>query len=76
MPQHAKIFSSPEKCMKGAELKRLRKGAGLTTVKLGDKMNNWGWDSKKVYRQQCKPIIYLDPNEMADLLKALNATSL
>ena len=74
--QHAKVSNSPEKRMKGAELKRLRQGASLTMVELAEKMYSWGWDSKKVWRFQCKPLFYLDPSEMSDLLTALDATSL
>jgi len=74
--QHAKIFSSPEKCMKGAAQQRVRPAAGLTRVELGDKMRRWGWNAKKVWRLQNKPLIYLDPSEMADLLTALGAVSL
>ncbi len=62
--------------MEGIELKRLRKGAGLSLDGLAEKMKVWGWDVKKVSRLQCKPMIYLDPAEMADLLKSLDATSL
>jgi len=74
--QHAKIFNSPEKCMRGVELKRLRKAIGFTQPKLVEKLNNWGWTIKKVQRFEQVDYFCLCSSEMQSLLFALNATSI
>ena len=72
----AKIYSSPEKCMKGVELRRLRETAGLTQQQLADKLESWGWYEKKVKRFEKRKDFCLSAQEMQALLDALGARSL
>jgi len=72
----AKIFASPDKCMEGVELKRLRESAGLTQQQLADRMSAWGWYRQKVLILENKQYFALFPDEMQDLLDVLNAVSL
>jgi len=73
--QKAKIFASIEKCMKGEELKRLRKNAGLHKDELAEKMAEFGWYREKVYRLEKSEHFCLHPEEMQKLLEVLRAGS-
>ena len=74
--QKATIFACPEKCMKGAELKRLREAAGLSRLQLADKLYGLGWTIRRIRDYELSDSFCIDPTEMADLLKSLGATSL
>ena len=74
--ENTKIFNSPDKCMAGPELKRLRKAAGLTRQNLVDKMYDSGWYQEKIKRYENTHHFCISPPEMEALLKALNAKSL
>jgi hypothetical protein len=74
--QKARIFSSPDKCMNGIELKRLREAAGMTQQQLADKMALWGWYREKVIILEHKQYFALFPDEMQSLLDALGASSI
>jgi len=72
----AKIFASPDKCMEGVELRRLREKAGLTQQQLADKMTVWGWYREKVIILEHKQYFALFPDEMQALLDVLGASSI
>lgn len=73
----ATISNSVEKCMDGAELKRLRLAAGLSTEALAGRMTtSWGWYRCKVRRLELLDKFGLHPDEMQSLLVALGASSL
>ena len=72
-PRKAKIYSSPEKCMTGKELRRLRMEAGLSEQLLADKL---GWYRSKVERFEKMEGFCLMPSEMISLLNALEASSI
>ena len=72
----AKIYSSPDKCMAGTELKRLREAAGLTQEQLAAKLEPWGWYRQKIVDCEHNGRFCLHPDEMQALLDALGATSL
>ena len=72
----ATIFNSPDKCMTGVELRRLRNAAGLSKKELADKMTAWSWYRLKVRRFENMADFGLNPVEMQALLDALGATSL
>ena len=71
-----KISRSDDKCMAGAELKRVRERAGLTQEGLAANMHDWGWYRDKVIRFEGEGHFCLNPLEMQALLDALGATSL
>ncbi len=70
-----KISASPNKCMTGVELKRVMAEAGLTPYALSKRL---GWYKRRIQRLLDKGEFdfELHPVDMADLLKALGATSL
>ena len=72
----AKIFNSPEKCMAGAELRRLREASGLSQEELADGMSYWGWYQQKVNRFEQAGRFCLDSAEMRELLRVLKASSI
>lgn len=72
----ADISNSIEKCMTGAELRRLRIAAGLSTEHLGDLMAGWGWYRHQVRRKEAASSFCLHPLEMESLLNALGASSI
>ena len=72
----AKIFNSPEKCMAGAELRRLREARNLSRRELVGYMDEWGWYRQKVEELERRDSFCLSPQEMTALLKALDATSM
>ena len=72
----AKIFRSPDKCMAGAELRRLREAAGLTQEQLADKLFKWGWYRQRIVRYEEQDYFCLCPREMQVLLDALKASSI
>ena len=74
--EKAKIFACPEKCMKGAELRRLRKAAGFSLLQLSGKLYGLGWTIRRIRGYELSESFCIDPAEMADLLKVLDATSL
>jgi hypothetical protein len=68
-----KIFSSGDKCMKGAELVRVREAAGLTQEQLAAKMAGWGWYREKVGRMEVSDYFCLNSQEMQAVLDVLGA---
>lgn len=74
----AVISNSINKDMTGAELRRVRVKAGLSTEHLADLMAAWGWHRCKVQRfeDKKKEKFSLHPDEMVSLLNALGARSL
>ena len=74
----AKIFNSPEKCMAGAELRRLRLLAGLSHSQLAEEVKVKGWDCSRMqlWRLEKKPYFCKHPQELGALLEALKAQSL
>ena len=72
----AKICNSPDKCMTGAELRRLREEAGMTQHELAEKLKQWGWYQQKIHDLEVLKEFCLVPNEMQALLNALGATSI
>lgn len=72
-PRKAKIFNSPEKCMTGKELRRLRMEAGLSEQSLADEME---WYRSKVERFEQSEGFCIPPEEMIRLLQILGANSL
>ena len=72
----AKIFNSPEKCMAGAELRRLREANNLNREELAKRLCDWGWYKQKVERFEARDSFCLNTREMMAVLNALKATSL
>ncbi len=72
----AKLFNSPEKCMTGAELRRLRDANNLSQQEVAERMAYWGWYQKKVNRLEGAGRFCLDPTEMRELLRVLKASSI
>lgn len=72
----AKIFSSGDKCMKGAELVRIREAAGLTQEQLAVKMAGWGWYREKVIRLEESAHFCLNAQEMQAVLDVLGARTI
>ena len=71
----AKIFNSPEKCMAGAELRRLREARNLSRLELAGYMDDWAWYRQKVEELEKRDSFCLGTQEMTALLKALDAKS-
>lgn len=69
----AVIKPSPNFIMAGAELRRVWREAGLTQLRLAEKMDAWGWTRDKVCYLQSKTEFELDPREMTALLDVLGA---
>ena len=72
----AQIFNSKDKCMPGAELKRLRELAGLTQEQLAEQMYASGWYRQKVVDYEHSAYFCLNPAEMQALLDTLGASRL
>ncbi len=70
------ISASEEKCMKGAELCRVREASGLTQEQLAVKMSGWGWYREKVIRLEESKVFCLNAREMQTLLDALGARTI
>lgn len=68
-------YNSPDKCMKGNSLRRLRETLGMSRPVLAQRMYQWGWYAKKVKRYEDLDHFTLASNEMQDLLKILKKTS-
>ena len=68
-----KISASPNKRMTGVELRRVMAFAGLTPYALAKRL---GWYRRRIQRMMKVHEFDLHPTEMAELLKALGATSL
>lgn len=75
MALKAKISSSPNKCMTGGELRRIRKEARLSQEGLAFKMRAYGWTRKRVGEFE-RIGIDVKPFVMQALLDSMGAHSI